>query len=117
MTTIEEQRAAALDAANQVRVDRAKLRQRIKAGEVTASSVLEDMPDCVRGAAAFHFLTYIPDIDYRRRSASRAFTLLRKAQAPGHKRLDQLTPGQLARLLGAVREFEQRKHPAERGMT
>lgn len=119
--TPAEQRAAALDAANQIRIDRAKLRLRIKAGDVQASRILEEMPECIRGAAVFHFLTYMPDIGKASsngsRSASKAFAMLRKTQVPGHKRLDQLTPAQHARLFAAVLEREEKRHPAERNLS
>jgi hypothetical protein len=115
---------AALDLANQVRVDRAKLRLKIGAGEVRASAVLAGMPDCIRGCGAYTFLTYIRSVSSRPRrtetaeSVSKAFVLLRRAKCieVGHKRLDQLTPGQLERLTRVVRDYEDNRHPAERGL-
>lgn len=119
--TIAAQRAAALDAANQVRIQRAVLRTRIKAGEIRASRVLHDWPRCIHGCGVYTFLTYMPSIGKHRRhvdyeGGAKAFQMLRKANAPGHKRLDQLTPAQMERLARVVRDHEDAKHPAERGI-
>lgn len=118
--TPAEQRAAALDAANQVRKDRSKLGSRIKSGDARASRVLADMPDCIKGCGVFTFLCYLPAVGRNRpdptRGTSRAFVLLRKANCPGHKRIDQLTPGQIERLTRVVAEYETSRHPAERGL-
>jgi hypothetical protein len=120
--TIVEQRSAALDLANQIRIDRAKLRLRIGAGEVSATVVLEEFPACIGGAGVFQFLCYLPKTIGGKRSidgrtGAKAFVLLRKANAPGHKRLDQLTPAQFERLTRVVREYEESKHPSERRLT
>lgn len=123
--TPAEQRAAALDAANQVRIDRAKLRLRIGAGEVTASAVLAEMPACIRGTSAYTYLTYVKAVGSRQRadaeSTAKAFVLLRRANCiqVGHKRLDALTPGQIERLTRVVAEYEgqrENRHPADRGL-
>lgn len=119
--SIAEQRAAALDAANQIRIDRAKLRLRIGAREISAARVLEDMPECMRGAGVFQFLCYLPKTTHGKRSgdvrgSATAFALLRKANVLGHRRLSDLTPGGLERLTRVVREYENGKHPAERGL-
>jgi hypothetical protein len=115
-----EQAIQALDHANKVRIERAKLRLRISAGEIPASRVLADLPECMKGCGAYQFLTFIPYVGRagRRDSAPKAFVLLRKANAAsaGHKRLDQLTPGQLERLTRVVRDYEDARHPAERGI-
>jgi hypothetical protein len=120
--TIMEQRSAALDRANQIRIDRAKLRLRIGAGEVSATVVLEEFPVCIGGAGVFQFLCYLPKTIGGKRSTdgrncAKAFVLLRKANAPGHKRLDQLTPNQLERLTRVVRDHEEGRHPAAKGWT
>lgn len=107
----------ALELANQVRIDRKELRLRIKAGEESASRVLEQMPACMKGCGVYTFLTYLPLVGKgKAEMGSRAFTMIRKARAPGHKRLDQLTPLQLERLTRVVREYEESRHPAERGL-
>lgn len=107
------------DVANQARIDRAELRLRIGAGEVRASSVLADMPDCIKGCGAYTFLTFLPQEGKRTGAhSSRAFVLLRKSNttSAGHRRLDQLTAGQLDRLTRVVRDYEDNRHPAERGL-
>jgi hypothetical protein len=119
--TTTEQRSAALDAANQIRIQRAIMRLRIGAGEIKASRVLDEFPECIHGASVYHFLGYIPKkIGGKKRNDARAsatvFWLIRKAAVPGHKGLGQLTPAQLERLTRVVREYEESRHPAERGL-
>ncbi len=123
--TTAEQRAAALDAANQIRTDRARVRRQIGEGLVPANRVLAEWPECIHGASAFTFLTFMRYVGSRRRSdaesSGKAFVLLRRANCiqVGHKRLDQLTPAQLARLERVVRDYENQRdnrHPAERGI-
>jgi hypothetical protein len=115
-----EQAIASLELANRIRIERAKLRLRISASGIPASRVLEDMPECMRGCGVFQFLTFIPYVGRRTAagSTSKAFVLLRKANATqvGHKRLDQLTTGQLERLTRVVRDYEDNRHPAEKGL-
>jgi hypothetical protein len=111
---------AALDYANKIRLERAKLRLRINANEIPASRILADLPECMKGCGVLQFLTFLPYVGSKARagSTSKAFVLLRKASATqiGHKRLDCITPGQLERLTRVVRDYEDNRHPAERGI-
>ena len=43
------QRAAALDRGNAIRIGRAELRRKVKAGEVSIYDVIKEMPECVQG--------------------------------------------------------------------
>jgi hypothetical protein len=106
----------AVDHLSQLRLDLAKLRLRIRAGEIKASRALEAYPECLEGCAVYHFCTFLPDLGSGKRFASRAFTLMRKARVPGHKSLGQLTVEQRASLARVLQEYEQRQHPSERGL-
>ncbi len=127
-----DQRAAALDAANQVRIDRAKFKLRVSAGEVAAWKVVEDPPPFLLTTTVFDYLTWMPGIGQSRGSA--AFKLLRKARVESHLRIGALTPNQRARLSETLhdyahprtgRDFKRPirsavrgdKHPAEKGWT
>ena len=98
--------------AEQIRADRDELRDAIGAGEITAAEVMADWRLCIHGCGAYVFLSYID-------GPQLAFVLLRRANCiqVGHKRLDQLTPRQRERLTRVVRDYEQGRHPAERGIS
>ena len=122
------------EAANQVRLDRAKFRMRVEAGEVAVWKVIEDPPSFCARVTVFDFLTWIPGIGKTR--GSLAFKLLRKARVQSHMRLGELTEWQRARLIDAVHEHahpgkkaqfnrplraalrgDKGQHPAEKGWT
>lgn len=106
---VTDQRAAALDAANKIRVDRAKLHRQVSAGEVSARRILEVTPPSAEKVEVFSFLHWLPMTGRRR-----ALQIMRRAGVPGYRQLAELTDDQRASLLGAI---ESGTHPAERNLS
>lgn len=59
---MEDQRTAALQKANTVRVERKKLKRRIAVGEVDARELLAQPPDVIHTAKVIEFLTWCPKV-------------------------------------------------------
>lgn len=106
---VTDQRAAALEVANQTRIERSDLRKRVGAGEVTARRLLEVTPIAAENVEVFAFLLWLPLT-----GRTRALKIQRRAKVPGHRRLVELTDHQRAALVAAI---EAGTHPSERGLT
>lgn len=103
--TTNEQRMAALTIANQVRLDRAKLKMRMAAGEVKPWLIIADPPACIHGIDCFAFVSWMP-----RQGRVRATTLLTRAGIRSSKLVGNLTPMQRERLSAVLFDFT---HPTD----
>ncbi len=99
-----EQRMAALDLANEIRIERAKLKLRVKAGEVQPWRLILDPPACITGVDSFAFCSWLP-----RTARQRTTTVLRKAGVPSHRLVGSLTQNQRERLSSAIHDHLHRE--------
>ena len=84
----------ALRRANDVRSERARLKERLRAGEVSISEVLGDPPECVHTAKVFDLVLAVPK--YGRVKANK---LLERCRVSSSKTVNGLTPRQRKELL------------------
>jgi hypothetical protein len=94
-----EQRHQALKLANAVRIDRARLKRRIKAGEITAAQVILDPPSAALGWAVVDVL-----VAQRQWGAVKARRLLRSVEIGEHRAVGSLTNRQRTDLAGRLRQ-------------
>jgi hypothetical protein len=90
----QQQRLDALKRANDIRSERARLKERLRAGELTISDVLGDPPPCVHTAKVLDLLLAVPK--YGRVKANRVLERCRVSQA---RTINGLTPRQRKELL------------------
>lgn len=109
MSASLDQKMAALDAANQIRIERAKLRLRVSAGEVSARRILDVTPPCAERVEVNAFVRWLPMT-----GRARALQIVRRAGVPGHRQICELTDHQRASLLAAI---ESGSHPSELGIS
>jgi hypothetical protein len=90
----QQQRMDALRRANDIRSDRARLKERLRAGELAIAEVLVDPPVCVHTAKVLDLLLAVPK--YGRVKANR---LLERCRVSPAKTVNGLTPRQRKELL------------------
>jgi hypothetical protein len=84
----------ALRRANDIRSDRARLKERLRTGDLTITDVLNDPPSCVHTAKVLDLLLAVPK--YGRVKANR---LLERCRVSPAKTVNGLTPRQRKELL------------------
>ncbi len=89
-----QQRMDALRRANDIRSERAKLKERLRAGDVSITDVLEDPPACVHTAKVLDLVLAAPK--YGRVKANK---LLERCRVSSSKTVNGLTPRQRKELL------------------
>lgn len=89
-----QQRMEALRRANDIRSERARLKERLRTGELTITQVLEDPPTCVHTAKVLDLVLAAPK--YGRVKANR---LLESCRVSSSKTVNGLTPRQRKELL------------------
>lgn len=104
MTTVE-QRMSALDLANQVRLERAKIKLRIGSGDLQAWRVILDPPACLNGVDCFTFVSWLP-----RSGPVRTTTLTRRAKVDSRRSVGSLIPEQRERLSQVLHDYA---HPSK----
>ena len=90
----QQQRLEALRRANDIRSERARLKERLRKGEVAIGDVLVDPPLCVHTAKVLDLLLAVPK--YGRVKANR---LLERCRLSPSKTVNGLTPRQRKELL------------------
>lgn len=100
--SVVDQRAAALERANLVRVERAKLRRRVQAGEISAAKLLAEGAPEIACLEVFDFVRWLPKVN-----RVRAARMLRGSGLPDRRRLEHLTVRQHDVLLDIVAHAEQ----------
>jgi hypothetical protein len=90
----QQQRMDALRRANDIRSERARLKERLRAGELAMTDVLLDPPLCVYTAKVLDLLLAVPK--YGRVKANR---LLERCRVSPAKTVNGLTPRQRKELL------------------
>lgn len=90
----QQQRLDALRRANDIRSERARLKERLRSGEVAIADVLVDPPLCVHTAKVLDLLLAVPK--YGRVKANR---LLERCRVSPAKTVNGLTPRQRKELL------------------
>jgi len=90
----QQQRMDALRRANDIRSDRARLKERLRTGDLTITDVLNDPPSCVHTAKVLDLLLAVPK--YGRVKANR---LLERCRVSPAKTVNGLTPRQRKELL------------------
>jgi len=89
-----QQRMEALRKANDIRSERARLKERLRRGELTITDVLRDPPPCVSTAKVLDLILAVPK--YGRVKANR---LLEQCRVSSSKTVNGLTPRQRSALL------------------
>jgi hypothetical protein len=89
-----QQRMDALRRANAIRSERARLKERLRTGELAISDVLVDPPRCVHTAKVLDLLLAVPK--YGRVKANK---LLERCRVSSAKTVNGLTPRQRKELL------------------
>jgi hypothetical protein len=89
-----QQRMEALRKANDIRSERAKLKERLRRGEIAIADVLRDPPPCVSTAKVLDLVLAVPK--YGRVKANR---LLERCRVSSSKTVNGLTPRQRKELL------------------
>jgi hypothetical protein len=92
-------RLAALGRANQIRGERAELKARIRAGEISVSRLIADPPQCLANAGLAELLLAVPGV-----GKVRVGRLLERTRLSPNKALGSLTDrqrGELERALGS----------------
>lgn len=84
----------ALRRANDVRSERARLKERLRAGEVSITEILDDPPECVYTAKVFDLVLAVPK--YGKVKANK---LLERCRVSSSKTVNGLTPRQRKELL------------------
>lgn len=92
-----EQRFAALERANWVRAERAKLKKDLKAGRLSIHDVIADPPAFLDGAKVFDLLLATPK--YGRVKVNKIFTQCRISQSKTVGGMTERQRGELSRLL------------------
>jgi hypothetical protein len=92
-----DQRMDALGRANQIRVERARLKRDLKAGAVTIDAILADPPDYLLTAKVFDMLLAVPK--FGRVKATRFLNQCRVSQS---KTVGGLSERQRAELVGLL---------------
>ena len=90
----QQQRMDALRRANDIRSERARLKERLRTGEMTITEVLVDPPSCVHTAKVLDLLLAVPK--YGRVKANR---LLERCRVSSSKTVNGLTPRQRKELI------------------
>lgn len=90
----QKQRMEALRRANDIRSDRARLKERLRSGEVVIVDVLSDPPVCVHTAKVMDLLLAVPK--YGRVKANR---ILERCRISPARTVNGLTPRQRKELL------------------
>jgi hypothetical protein len=90
----QQQRMDALRRANDIRSERARLKERLRTGQVGISDVLVDPPVCVHSAKVLDLLLAVPK--YGRVKANR---ILERCRVSPAKTVNGLTPRQRKELL------------------
>ena len=90
----QQQRMDALRRANDIRSERARLKERLRTGELAIVEVLVDPPSCVHTAKVLDLLLAVPK--YGRVKANR---LLERCRVSPAKTVNGLTPRQRKELL------------------
>ena len=90
----QQQRMDALRRANDIRSERARLKEQLRAGDVVITQVLTDPPSCVHTAKVLDLLLAVPK--YGRVKANR---LLERCRVSPAKTVNGLTPRQRKELL------------------
>jgi hypothetical protein len=93
-----DQRMEALSRANEVRVQRAELKRRLKAGESSIDAVLADPPDYLLTAKVFDMLLAVPK--FGRVKATRCLNQCRISQSKTVGGLSDRQRAELVLLLG-----------------
>lgn len=89
-----QQRLEALRKANDIRSERAKLKERLRRGEVAITEVLLDPPPCVSTAKVLDLVMAVPKF-----GRVRANRLLDRCRVSSSKTVNGLTPRQRKELL------------------
>lgn len=89
-----QQRLEALRRANDIRSERARLKERLRAGELAITDVLADPPPCVHTAKVLDLLLAVPK--YGRVKANK---VLERCRVSPSKTVNGLTPRQRKELL------------------
>jgi hypothetical protein len=90
----QQQRMDALRRANDIRSERARLKESLRTGDLTITDVLSDPPSCVHTAKVLDLLLAVPK--YGRVKANR---LLERCRVSPAKTVNGLTPRQRKELL------------------
>jgi hypothetical protein len=90
----QQQRMDALHRANDIRCERARLKERLRSGELSIVDVLADPPVCVHTAKVLDLVLAVPK--YGRVKANR---LLERCRVSSSKTVNGLTPRQRKELL------------------
>ena len=90
----QQQRMDALRRANDIRCERARLKERLRTGELSIGDVLVDPPVCVHTAKVLDLVLAVPK--YGRVKANR---LLERCRVSSSKTVNGLTPRQRKELL------------------
>jgi len=90
----QQQRMDALRKANDIRSERARVKERLRSGELAITDVLADPPACVHTAKVLDLLLAVPK--YGRVKANR---LLERCRVSPAKTVNGLTPRQRKELL------------------
>ena len=83
------QHMVALERANQIRLERAAIRRRLKAGELTIAEVLADRPGCIDSMRALELIRSLDRYGHKR-----AARLLQAAEVPLTRTVGRLTERQ-----------------------
>lgn len=92
-----QQRMEALRRANDIRSERAKLKERLRNGEVSIAEVLEDPPACVHTAKVLDLVLAAPKF-----GRVKANKLLERCRVSSSKTVNGLTPRQRKELLDTL---------------
>ncbi len=95
----QQQRMDALRRANDIRSERARLKERLRNGELAIIDVLSDPPICVHTAKVLDLVLAVPK--YGRVKANR---LLERGRVSPAKTVNGLTPRQRKELLDMLRD-------------
>lgn len=96
---MERQRQGALERANAVRSQRARLKEQLRDGSLLPREVLEDLPDVLFTARVGEFLTWVPGI-----GPKMAATLCNRLHLPVGVRLVNLSESTRRRVLEVAEE-------------
>lgn len=103
MTTVlfpqrtDEQRLAALTKANEVRVDRAKMKRCLRDGSMSALETLDDPPDFAMSMKAYAFLCALPKL-----GRVKTLAIMARCQIAETKTVGGLSPRQRKALMNAL---------------
>jgi len=103
MVTVIENRDAALEKANQVRIARAQIKRDIRTGVVDVRDVLRDMPEDLEGMQVLSFLMLIRWV-----GRVKALTMLRRVGVSPARLLGALTDREVTLLVFVLGERTRR---------